>query len=269
MRQALEGRLRIDMRRAVACAGLGTALIGACSCGGPPATPSGPSPPSAYEQPAVKMTSTHFQILADRAAPTVLSAIVNGLESEYPRMTSDLHVSGLPVTSVYVWADAASFYAHMQSTVGTVWQGATGWVPAAHTISILVRSHATIGRVAAHEFAHVVSIGVNASIPNNPRWLWETVALYENHEFVDPTTPAYMRAGSYPTLVDLNAMDLADSRVYQVGFVLADYIVQTWGQDGLVRLIQVNGDVSAAFGITTPAFESGWHAFLHEKYGLP
>jgi hypothetical protein len=58
-------------------------------------------------------------------------------------------------------------------------------------------------------------------------------------------------------------------RIYQVGDVLGNYIVRDWGLDGLVRLIQHNGDLAAALGVTTAAFETGWHAFLRDRYGLP
>jgi len=217
------------------------------------------------------VTTAHFQILGDRAGAALLAGIGETLEAQYPRITSDLRVSGLPVTSVWVWQNSTSFHAHMQSTAGTVWQGATGWVPGPHTVSILasVGAEARAPGTAVHEFAHVVSIAVNSSIGNNPRWLWETVALYENGEFVDPTTLDYMRAGNYPSPADLDAAYNTSGRVYQVGYVLGEYIVQRWGLDGLVRLIQRNGDLGTAFGVTTAEFESGWHVFLHEKYGLP
>ncbi len=241
--------------------------VPATSCGGQaPASAS-----ATFERPVVKVTTAHFRILGDRAASSLLQVIADALEANYPRITADLRVSGLETTSVYAWADSASFYDHMQRTAGTVWQGSGGWVPGPHTVSILA-ADVTASRAASgavHEFAHVVSIAVNASIGNNPRWLWETVALYENREFVDPATLDYMRAGNYPSLADLDADFNSGRQVYRVGYVLGEYIVQKWGVDGLVRLIQRNGNVVAALGVTTAEFESGWHTFLHEKYGLP
>ncbi len=237
------------------------------SCGGRAPT----APSTAYEQPSVKVTTAHFRILADRAGPSLLAGIAATLESEYPRITSDLRVSELSVTSVYVWQDSTSFYDHMRRTAGTVWQGSGGWVPGPHTVSILA-ADLTASRAASaavHEFAHVVSIGVNPSIGNNPRWLWETVAVYENREFVDPATLDYMRAGNYPSLADLDADFNVSRQIYRVGYVLGEYIVQRSGLDGLVRLIQRNGDLAAALGVTTAEFEAGWRTFLHEKYGLP
>jgi hypothetical protein len=78
-----------------------------------------------------------------------------------------------------------------------------------------------------------------------------------------------MRSGSYPPLADLDVAYNVSGRICQVGFLLGEHIVQRWGQDGFIRLIERNGDLAAAIGTTTADFESGWHTFLHEKYGLP
>ncbi len=245
--------------------GLGLLLLLPVACGTP--TPTSPDAPAA-EQPSQKTITVHFRILADRASAPTVAAVGDALELAWPRITSDLQVTGLPVTSVWLWEDPTSFYADMQAKAGQVFQGAGGWVPDAHTVSVLARPGTNanlVARAAVHEFTHVVSIGLNATIANRPRWLWETVALYEAREFVDPTTLDYMRNGQYPSLAELDSPYGVSGRVYQVGYLLGDYIVQRWGLDGLVRLIQHNGDLPAALGVTNAAFETGWHAFLHDK----
>ena len=78
-----------------------------------------------------------------------------------------------------------------------------------------------------------------------------------------------MRAGRYPSLADLDADWNLSRQVYEVGCVLGEYIVHEWGMDGLIRLIQANGNVQAAFGTSVGEFEAGWRAFLHANYGLP
>ena len=45
-------------------------------------------------------------------------------------------------------------------------------VPAAERRDALIEA-------AVHEFAHGVSLHVNPRFGNNPRWLWEAVAIYE------------------------------------------------------------------------------------------
>lgn len=261
------GRLALRHGRALALVVLLVALPVACGAH----TPTFPVA-NANEQPSLRSTTGHFRILADTAGAATVTAVSEALELAWPRITSDLRVTDLPVTSIWIWGDSSSFYADMLAKAGQVYQGAEGWVPDAHTASVLARtgtSSEVVARAAVHEFAHVASIGVNASIANRPRWLWEAVALFESREFVDPTLVDYMRSGQYPSLAELDSAYDVSRRIYQVGYVLAEYVVQTWGLDGLVRLVQRNGDLSAALGVTAAAFETGWHQFLHDRYGLP
>ena len=247
---------------------LGLVLLAAPACDErSPASPSGTT-----EQPTVKFTSASFRFLADRVDADTLGYIASLVEPERARFMSDLQVDTLPVVSVYVWQDEASFYADMQARAGQVWAGAGGWVPGRYTVSVLARGPtAGTARAIAHEVAHVISMVVNFTIVNRPRWLWETVALYEAREFVNPATLDYMRSGHYPSLADLDApYGSANTRqVYEVGYVLGQFIVGQWGLDGLVRLIRTNGNLPSALGISASEFESRWHAFLHAEYGLP
>ena len=51
--------------------------------------------------------------------------------------------------------------------------------------------------------------------------------------------------------------------------VLGEFIVATWGLDGLVRLVQTNGNVPATLGLSVADFEAQWYAFLKARYGVP
>ena len=120
---------------------------------------------------------------------------------------------------------------------------------------------------AVHEFAHLVTMQVNSTISNNPRWLWEAVALYENNEFVDPKLLSYMVSGNYPTLAELNTdYNVSNHSIYDVGYVLLEYVVLTWGMNTVIELIKNNGNLSNSLGMTTQEFESGWYQFVEEKY---
>jgi hypothetical protein len=214
-----------------------------------------------------QLATAHFRILADRADAVTLRAVADSLEAAYPRMTVSLGTGEVTGVSAWVWADSTAFYEAQRRNIGQSYPGSTGYVFSPRNIAVLVGP--LVASNAAHELAHVVSLAVNPRIANNPRWLWETVALYENGEFVAPMTLDYIRAGRYPTLAQLNADASASRQVYEVGFVLGEFIVETWGLDGLIRLVQLNGDVAAACGLTTAEFEARWHGFLRAKYGTP
>jgi len=235
----------------------------AVSCGGSPSAPG----VAAGESLAEKLVTAHFRILADRADASTVRAIADSLEAAYPRMTASLKSGDVSGVSAWVWTDSTAFYDAQRRNIGQSYAGTTGYVFPTRNIALLVVPQ--VASNATHEFAHLVSIAVNPRISNNPRWLWETVALYENGEFIAPMTLDYMRAGRYPTLAQLNAEVTANHQVYEVGYVLGEFIVDSWGLDGLIRLMQLNGDVATAYGVTVAEFETRWYGFLRAKYGTP
>jgi hypothetical protein len=238
---------------------LAAALAIAGACGG-----SGAGPSAASTQPTVAFSTAHFRILTDRADQSVLRSVADALEANYSRVTGALRTGDIPVTDALVWQDQAAYYADMQARLGQVYQGSAGWVRGAHGISVLVVSNTPLNAV--HEFCHVVSLAVNPAIANNPRWLWETVALYENGQFVDPATLEFMRSGRFPTLATLSADYSANQQVYQVGYVLGEFIVSTWGMDSLIALIRANGSLESVLQLTPDAFEQRWYAWLRARY---
>jgi hypothetical protein len=119
---------------------------------------------------------------------------------------------------------------------------------------------------ATHEFAHIVTLLINPGFANNPRWLWEATALYVNGERVDPRTLGYMTSGQPPTLQALNSDITASVQIYQVGYTLAEFVVETYGRDALLRLVRANGDLAAVLGLTPARFERDWYAFVQARY---
>jgi len=216
---------------------------------------------------SLKLETPHVRVMADRAAAATLRQIADALESDYPRIAADLGGTDLRVTTASVWTDAESFYRNMEATIGRRFEGATGYVSGPADLRILDGPRASSRAV--HEMVHCVTLRVNATIANNPRWLWETVATYENRELVDPRDLPYMRSGSYPTIAQLDADFNSGRQVYEVGYVLGDFIATRWGSDAFVRLVQANGDIERVLGIAVGDFERRWYAFLEEKYLAP
>jgi hypothetical protein len=117
-----------------------------------------------------------------------------------------------------------------------------------------------------HEFIHAASMAVNSRIANNPRWFWETVALYENGELVDPRSLDYVVRGAFPTLQQLNADPNGGTQIYQLGYVLGEFIVTRWGRPAFVRLIETNADLPAVLGVSTAEFEAAWQSYVRQRY---
>jgi len=111
-----------------------------------------------------------------------------------------------------------------------------------------------------------VSMRVNGRIPNNPRWLWESVAIYESGQSVDLRGLAYMTALQPPSFAAMSTLD--NTRVYEVGYSIAEFVVGRWGRRGLIDLVAANGDTVAGVGVAQSQFERDWFAFARQRYGF-
>ena len=227
-------------------------------CGGGPSSPS-----HAAESLVPRLDTAHFHLLAGGGPDSVVRGVGDALEGARPRLLADLAVSGTRTTTVRIWQDEASFLAALEAALGQRFS-ATGYVTGPDEIRVLAVPG--VERNATHEFAHALSLYVNASFANNPRWLWESVALYENGEFVDPKTLPYLAGGAFPTLAQLNADPNASLRIYDLGFVLGEFIVSRVGREGLVEMIRRNGDTAAVMGFSAAQFESAFAAFVTARY---
>lgn len=220
--------------------------------------------PSAVSEPlTLRVQTAHFQVFGGSTPEATLRAAADRLEVEYSRILSDLGVPSHPTVSVRVWHDATSYYNELTRYFGTRYQ-ATGYITGPVELRLLDGSNLNINVV--HEFIHAVSLDVNARFGNNPRWFWETVALYENGEFVDPRMLDYVRRGDFPTLQQLNVDVNGGTQIYQLGYVLGEFIVTRYGRAAFVRLIETNADLQAVLGLTTAEFEAAWQSYVRQTY---
>ena len=126
-----------------------------------------------------------------------MADIATALESRYGRVTSDLATGEVARITVEVWSDEASFLAEMERFFGRRYN-ANGYVTGPTVLRVLAVP--SVARNATHEMSHAISLSVNPTFGNRPRWLWESVALFENDEFVDPRSISYLAQGRFPTL---------------------------------------------------------------------
>jgi hypothetical protein len=228
-------------------------------------SPASPTPPSTTpEALTLRNQTAHFAIYAGSASDSLVQDVANRLEGDCGRVLADLRLDDVPRVTVRIWSDSTSYYQAMEQYFGTRYSGASGYVAGPTEIRLL--SNPQLASNAAHEFCHIASLRLNATIANNPRWLWETVAVYENREFVPPASLAYLQSGTYPSLAQLNADINPNRQVYELGFVLGEFIVATWGQDTLVRLVQANGDLRSVVGLDEATFMEHWYDFVRRKY---
>lgn len=231
----------------------------AAACGGETTT----SPSAAAETLQLHVETSHFRVLAGTTPDTTVRAAADRLEQEYGRISINLNLSGLPVMTVRIWQDDATYFDELTRYFGVRYQAA-GYITGPAELRVLAVPQLATNVV--HEFVHAASLAVNPAFGNNPRWFWETVALYENGERVEPRSLDYLVRGAFPTLQQLNADPNAGRQIYELGYLLGEFIVTRWGRAAYLELIRTNANLSPVLGVSTPEFEAAWQAFVRQRY---
>ena len=209
----------------------------------------------------------HFKLVYTPLDDINIKEIADSLETSYPKITASLHSEDLALITVRFYPDIAELTkAFPDFPPWAVGQAIS--VSQIHMISPNdpKQDYQTMIRNTKHEFAHCVSLKINPRIANNPRWLWESVALYEANLPWDPRTLPYLVNQQPPSLDQLN--DLSDPRVYEVGYFVAQFVVKTYGTKALRSLIQTNGDLKSSLRMTNDEFTRAWFGFVRKEYGL-
>lgn len=216
--------------------------------------------------------TNHFKIFYTKIDDKNIKEIADSVENNYTRIITNLQSQELPIVSIYLYADSASFREGVKNWVRNppvFMQGITLGDSAIHMVSPDAPhsdGYQTTIRYIIHEFAHCVSRHINKTIVNKPRWLWESIAIYEAKQTSDPHQLSYLVNQKPPTLSELNV--LAKPYVYEVGYFIAEYLVEIKGNDVLNTLIKNNGNIQQTLNMDDEEFIKQWFAFVKKKYGI-
>ena len=249
---------------------LGASVAFLAGCGG--STPALPTTPSPSPVTFATHASAHFTFRYASLDAASVAATAAAVEAHYARILGDLGLGEIPPVTVTLYPGPESFRAAVVPLVGNVPSFASGLVTGPSDIHVLSPNLASAwsyanGVVAiVHEFAHCASMRVNPAIANNPRWLWETVALYEAGQILDPRTLSYMTAHRPPALADLNRIE--NTAIYEVGGLIGEFIVETWGRAALRDLVRTGGALETVLGVDAATFVSQWLEYERQRHGF-
>jgi len=213
----------------------------------------------------MSMETVHFEINFHDIDAETITALTDELEGNYDRILEDLGLDTVFKTMVYVH----NSYDELTQAVDHILPNPPSWLSGIATgrseMHVLYPGSLTVNfrQVTLHEFAHCASRNLNNNMGSFQKWLFEGVALYEAGQFVQPSTLDYMVNEQPPTLTQLNSQ--SDTRIYEVGYTLIEFVVDEFGSEAIHDLIVSGGNVSV-LGISFGDFQTQWYAFVQERY---
>ena len=212
--------------------------------------------------PSAKLEFLRFNAVG-AVTPQTMVEIETTMVEHSPEILEHLGVQAMPPVSVFVWQIRKDFESRYGSNTSYV----RGFIdPDKFEVHVLNTSQSpAMGTI--HEYVHLVLLRVNATISHNPKWLWETVAIYESNRPPPPEVQelACLTASGVPHLSDLN---IHSTNIYRVGYYLGDFVVSKWGWPGMRRLIQANGDTEMGLEVSEKEFEAMWLQHMNSQYKL-
>ncbi len=209
----------------------------------------------------LKKKTDHFIFLYSAGDSVNVDAIAGHLEEGRSRILRDFKLKSIPSTTVRIYPTAESFHQgiNFPNAPPNILATAFGnddfrMISPNSTDSVELTRHVI------HEFTHCVHLNISYS-PNNPRWLWEGVAMYESQWFLDPKNIDVIKSKQYPPFESLN-----NGLEYELGFVIIEAIKEIWGFDVVVELIRKKGNVQDVLKITQTDFEKRIYEHIYNKY---
>lgn len=213
---------------------------------------------TAPERLKLQKETQHFVVWSSDMDASAAATIADTLERNYARVTSDLRIEPKQETRIEISRGSLGGHAYPDKVVLT-YDPAQG-----------VNEYAK--QIAVHEFAHMVA---NAHDPDGgqsaylSRALYEGVAAYEaGQDSAADDIPKDLASSIYRTLPEIEKLSASDesSIIYSYGYAYTKFLVDTYGYDVLVKILQ-GQPRTEALGANDSTVNSQWLAFLDRTYG--
>jgi hypothetical protein len=212
-------------------------------------------------------TTSHFLFLYTSSDDATIDALADDMEAMLARLKAKFQVDTTSQITVVLFPNRATFNDANNSEF---------WVTA------VTRGRSRIEMVspdapnqvfdlwpdtrAEHMLTHIVSLRVNASSGNNPRWLWESIALYESGQKASIGNVDFFAPDGEPSLSQLNGG--YGTPIFDVGWYLGEYLETTYGTQVFIDLLEAEGNVAETLGISGDQLIADFVAFVRQKYEL-
>ena len=196
-------------------------------------------------------------------AKETMDHIKSTMDEHGPELLLKYGIEHMPNVTVKIWQDRDEFEASYGENASHV----QGYVVQDNWEIRFFNGRPNLGFSVLHEYLHLISLKINPTFNNNPRWLWESIAIYESGRPPIPEINSLncFSAQSQPTISTLEEHPF---NIYKVGSYITEFIVDQWGQEGLIELIKSNGNMESTLGLKDDEFMDTWIEYLKSNHAL-
>lgn len=217
-----------------------------------------------------EIETKHFNYVIYNDLPkSIVSNIDRKLEENRSDLLNYFNLNSMNNVTVRIWGDKENYLSEQEIETGGRYRWSAGYVTNKRGASPgelrLLGSTKDLPSVALHEFVHLVTLEVNPKFANDPRWLWESIAIYKSEQqWKYAGNPGLIRSRFDAVAQSLFAGDTL--AIYEIGFTIGEFIEKKWGKKGLIALINSNGNFNVVSEKSTEQIFLEWKEFVYERY---
>jgi hypothetical protein len=214
---------------------------------------------------AASISSEHFDLVAHGEVSTSgMASIVAELESQYGNVLTTVGIDSLPRSQVNLFENTATLIVAARNAGERLSEpSAFITLKRPRSINIIFDEADASRQRAVHQLVHLAAIERDPDSARQPRWLWESIALFGAKQFIPPHTLSCISLSYIPRLWELDVA--SNPAIHKLGYLLGEYITTQYGEDALARLLSGTPLTDLA-GLSIEEFENRWHLSVVNRY---
>lgn len=209
-------------------------------------------------------------ILYDDLPVSIVTDVNHELANNRKQLLEYFELNDMSKVVVRIWGNEANFLAEQEEAIGQRYPGSFGYVlPISDEVTReirLLQKNQVLSRTALHEYVHLITLEVNPKFANNPRWLWEAIAIYKSEKYWKYAATPHLVRNRFDSLTQELYLSYETGAIYEIGYTIGEYIKKTWGDQAFVKLIHSNGDFAGLTDKPIDEILQDWKEFVETAY---
>lgn len=218
----------------------------------------------------------HFKFYCESDDLSVIDDVVQKLEDNYERVTSDLQINPSKKFDIVFFPSQDWFLKAVNvpdDNVMGLWRNEVVYL---QSPAILTADSHQIPNTALHEFIHALTYELNPDsdkvIINTklPAYLVEGIAVYETggqaYSFMEANEA--IRKNTFPTFDELEKMNsVLNPELYAWGSLFFEYVNNQYGKEKMAEILKTT-DIEAVLGKSKDKIRTEWIEYLKKAYKI-